>query len=1195
MKKNFQLILLFFILLINNSINAQTEPANSKLPDAINFNPGYSTSGLIQVNSGSDDLSEMIDVIVEFNEEPLFIQQQAGGLAKGSLGSYQAIQKKFANDLSKLFTASKSAYLNEPGTPLIKKEFYKIFNGVSIKIPRQMLSAIASLDYVKKVHPDKIERISIRESVSLIGADSVWIKYGNKGDSSVVAILDTGIDYFHPALGGGFGKGFKVIGGYDFVNKDKDPRDDHGHGTHVSGIVAADGDTVKGVAPKAFLMAMKVIGADGNGWESDIISGIEMSVDPNGDNNYDDMVDVINLSVGGSGSPDDAGCTAVNNAVRIGVVCCCAAGNNALYNTVDSPGMAELAITVGATDKSDKMGYLSSKGPNRKNYFIKPEIVAPGIGIKSTYLNNGFVTEDGTSQATPHVAGVCALLKHAHKDWTPAYIKSAVMTSSKDLGFDVMAQGAGRVDALNSMTVTSVCIPTQLNFGMDKGSVSLWEKKDSTVIINKSSISQFYNINFTGIVSGINLVANPSSFTLSPGASQKVVYSISVDNNTIPYVYKNSLSYGGMVNISGTKDKLHLPWAFVKTSILIMNFNKPVQNYMLFLNKTKYRLSDAVNSSDFYTSEILLPQGKYNMLFTFTTVKDSAAGSGEMDFIIKENYDVSGYQTLDINSTEAVNKINFAGKDESSRILSSLSNCENSLSLVYSDSASATTFTVFNGSLSPKFSIFSTGFSSKFLLVSAQFQNSTLDENKFRLVQFPLIKGLSGNVDLVNKSQEFLKQNVNITLSPDKKLKKTAFCKAYCSVVNNALNISKLYPEKGFLNQNQWSGSLLINPSNEKDYYYTTFITGDIPTTQAWFETDIFRTSGDSISCFSASAPAFDLFVSPNNGTLNFGNGAVFPNSNFWSILTSSGFQINCSTNMQGQLNEVRYADNQNNQYQLLDDQDTQIISGTVTNLQPFNVKSGKYKFIIKNNNYLVDGFPGLGTLTAGFDLSVRRTVPAAITSLKILNAKGFPVSRFKKGEKGKITFTTVSENFYWNINLDSTKIFLRKNGGKEWKELVITDTLLDLAKGVFLKADIGEFTNYDSSKIDLKIVVMNNHKNKTEWVLEPAFLVGDNITGIESDITAGKNTPAVYVLHNNYPNPFNPVTNISYDLPGKSNVELKVFDLLGREVKTLVNGSQEPGSYSIQFDASGLSSGLYLYRIKTNGFVATKKMVLIK
>ncbi|HYI32068.1 MAG TPA: S8 family serine peptidase, partial [Glaciibacter sp.] len=104
------------------------------------------------------------------------------------------------------------------------------------------------------------------------------------GEGVTVAIIDTGVDYTLADLGAGFGEGSKVVGGYDFVNDDGDPMDDHYHGTHVAGIVAGTGaQTVTGVAPAAELTAYKVLDNDGSGWLSWVLGGLEAAADPTGE------------------------------------------------------------------------------------------------------------------------------------------------------------------------------------------------------------------------------------------------------------------------------------------------------------------------------------------------------------------------------------------------------------------------------------------------------------------------------------------------------------------------------------------------------------------------------------------------------------------------------------------------------------------------------------------------------------------------------------------------------------------------------------------------------------------------------------------------------------------------------------------------------------------------------------------------
>ncbi len=92
-----------------------------------------------------------------------------------------------------------------------------------------------------------------------------------------------------------------------------------------------------------------------------------------------------------------------------------------------------------------------------------------------------------------------------------------------------------------------------------------------------------------------------------------------------------------------------------------------------------------------------------------------------------------------------------------------------------------------------------------------------------------------------------------------------------------------------------------------------------------------------------------------------------------------------------------------------------------------------------------------------------------------------------------------------------------------------------------------------------------------------------------------GEETVKTYELSQNYPNPFNPATKITYQVPKPGNVELKVYDVLGREIMTLINGYKNAGKYTVDFNASKLASGIYIYRIKSGDFISTKKMVLLK
>src|SRR5205814_1425546 len=196
------------------------------------------------------------DVIVEFRDAPLSVARARVG--KAALPDYHATFARFRGDLGSIVSAANGNANRAGKTALeadVRWEYFEVFNGASVRVPRSAIASIARLPYVKRVHDDHEMQAMSGPATVQIGADKVWTAPGGtRGKGVVVAVIDTGVDYKHEALGRGFGPGFKVIGGYDFVNKDNDPLDDAGHGTHVSGIIAGDSATITGVAPEASII-----------------------------------------------------------------------------------------------------------------------------------------------------------------------------------------------------------------------------------------------------------------------------------------------------------------------------------------------------------------------------------------------------------------------------------------------------------------------------------------------------------------------------------------------------------------------------------------------------------------------------------------------------------------------------------------------------------------------------------------------------------------------------------------------------------------------------------------------------------------------------------------------------------------------------------------------------------------------------
>ncbi|MBB5789962.1 S8 family serine peptidase [Jiangella mangrovi] len=236
----------------------------------------------------------------------------------------------------------------------VEHEFTDLVHAVALTVDAEDVDALRELPGVADVLPDQRIRTATDVSVPHIGAPEVWERQAPGGGAAdgtgtIVAVVDTGIDYTNPSLGGGFGEGHKVVAGHDFVNGDADPMDDNGHGTHVAGIVAGTGagtPETTGVAPGALLTAYKVLDGWGAGYESDIIAGLQAAVDPA--NPY--RADVVNLSLGGPGDGTDPIGLAATAATEAGVVVVAAAGNSGPgEQTMGSPALADGVLSVGAS------------------------------------------------------------------------------------------------------------------------------------------------------------------------------------------------------------------------------------------------------------------------------------------------------------------------------------------------------------------------------------------------------------------------------------------------------------------------------------------------------------------------------------------------------------------------------------------------------------------------------------------------------------------------------------------------------------------------------------------------------------------------------------------------------------------------------------------------------------------------------
>jgi type VII secretion-associated serine protease mycosin len=269
---------------------------------------------------------------------------------------------------------------------------------------------------------------------------AVWETYGVGQSGITVAVLDTGVDYDHPDLAG------KVLKGPNYIDKNYDPKDLHGHGTHVAGVISAqlsNREGISGMAPQVQILAIRVLDARGSGSLFNIAKGIAYAANQG--------AQVINLSLG---SPP-GGSVMRTLAEKKGSLIIAAAGNSA--GAIGYPAAASRFMAVGAVNEQKYLATFSNRGPEL-------DVVAPGVNILSTYptyevttnalgLSQNYASLNGTSMATPMVSALAAMLWSRDPYLTPAEVRERIEKTATDLGpigRDDMF-GLGLIDPLRAL------------------------------------------------------------------------------------------------------------------------------------------------------------------------------------------------------------------------------------------------------------------------------------------------------------------------------------------------------------------------------------------------------------------------------------------------------------------------------------------------------------------------------------------------------------------------------------------------------------------------------------------------------------------------------------------------------------------------------------------------------------------------
>ena len=573
-----------------------------------------------------------------------------------------------ATDLSQSSTGEKMDVLvgfNGQPNPGLVRAFggviyaeFTIVDAVAAKMTEAQAQALQKNPFIRYIEPDGL--------VHAVGQEVPWginRVFGTEANRMVtwdfsrgagigVAVLDTGIDTNHEDL--------KVVGGRRFyvqgfsLKQDDRYTDGNGHGTHVAGTIAAmdNGLGVVGVAPDIDLYAVKVLGDNGSGSVSAIVAGIEWTV------NHPDGISIINMSLGSS-TYSKTFEDACNAAYADGLLVVSSAGNTGnaegTGDNVGYPAKYKSVVAVAASEATDVRAYFSSTGPD-------VELMAPGRYVYST-VPGGYDTYSGTSMASPHVAGVAAVVWAADPALTNVQVREILQSAAEDLGLHPWHQGYGMVRADLAVQGTEPPLKYPLTLSVDladcgdvTGAGNYSEGQKVAITATARSGYQFVNwtkgdveisdqayFEYTMPGEGTTLVANftetmdPPTYLLSLAAVPAGGGSAYDDTGSISYPEGAQISIRA-VAASGYE---FINWSapagtFANASNPITTFTMPAQDVTIAANFKEITVTEALHTS------VATDKQEYkwnNWVYITVTVKDQnstgvagAAASASLEY-----------------------------------------------------------------------------------------------------------------------------------------------------------------------------------------------------------------------------------------------------------------------------------------------------------------------------------------------------------------------------------------------------------------------------------------------------------------------------------------------------------------------------------------------------------------------------------
>ena len=956
----------------------------------------------------------------------------------------------------------------------VRRQFRRAFRGAAIELAAgQSIEDVARLPYVTAVYADaEVHALSSSGGQAILPVQDRRDRLSStnaNGSGIIVAVLDTGVDAAHPALAG------KVIAGWDFVNDDPFPMDDHRHGTHVAGIIAAQSDVMTGVAPAASIRAYKVLNAEGRGLTSDVIAALERVIDPDGDGNTSDHAHIANLSLGMRGHGDDPMARAVENAVAAGVIVTAAAGNDESFHAIGTPAAAPSAITVGASWVDDEgiltVAHFSSRGPTPQSAAIKPDVVAPGVRIVSTGLNGGYIELSGTSMAAPYVAGLAALLLEQHPDWTPARMKAALVSTAMPIpGHEVMTQGTGLPDVARAAANDLVVSATQLNFGLDAVTAPSFSATRRFTVRNDGAAARTLAASLSGSSEAIALTVTPAEFTLAAGESREVEVTVSVDHTKLPAPETRSLSFGGLMTLQSGDAAVRLPWAFVRAGRATVSFAGAKPNVAWSTEGQKYASFLPIAED---AAEALLEPGTYDFFVV-------AAEDDDVRLIVKENVAVEGDLHFPLGNADAPHEVRFeaygdAGDKMRSTFLRLLLPRGGSLSLPPSSVTA----------------IHSSSFSERVGLLATQAFVDTF-ANTIHIAQHPPLRALAGEQTLTMPPSAYAAQELRLHF-PEGVTKRelTIMPRDWPRSPNE---FGPIPPFATLTSEGPvWSGTLYMTPEVHADYAGGVQLSTSTERDEPGFPnmiTPVIRRNGNGFFAVRGfDAPPLPVGALPGEA-MEFGNIAL----HFLARVRATEQSLFTDAELIGARGELRRELRANTDYRITNEQGVELASGKVGFWLwlPMSQK-GKLRLELTVPD-------GGGKLTANYDTTNGTTFVPSLTSFAVLDAAGRHATALPRNGNGTLVFSAADheDGAYRRIVPEATTVFFRRRGTQTWVQATPVQTGEDTAVGVIYRVDLADALRLPAGEIEIGIEIRDEQGNVVTWET-PAF------TTTEERVPVGK------------------------------------------------------------------------------------------